>query len=63
MVAFQREVARAGGGRGTLCVHHLNVRYHTAAVQQAKGLPLIMLIRLSPFPPWVYSNTLFAVSR
>ncbi|KAJ8455123.1 hypothetical protein ONZ51_g12627 [Trametes cubensis] len=25
-----------------------------------KGLPLIMLIRASPFPPWVYSNTLFA---
>ncbi|KAI0750901.1 Golgi apparatus membrane protein TVP38 [Daedaleopsis nitida] len=26
----------------------------------AKGLPLIMLIRASPFPPWVYSNALFA---
>ncbi|OJT10205.1 Golgi apparatus membrane protein TVP38 [Trametes pubescens] len=26
----------------------------------SKGLPLIMLIRASPFPPWVYSNTLFA---
>ncbi|KAI0638279.1 Golgi apparatus membrane protein TVP38 [Trametes polyzona] len=25
-----------------------------------KGLPLILLIRASPFPPWVYSNTLFA---
>ncbi|OSD04339.1 Golgi apparatus membrane protein TVP38 [Trametes coccinea BRFM310] len=25
-----------------------------------KGLPLIVLIRASPFPPWVYSNTLFA---
>ncbi|KAH9943350.1 uncharacterized protein BXZ73DRAFT_40674, partial [Epithele typhae] len=32
------------------------------AVVAAKGLPLIMLIRASPFPPWVYSNTLFAVS-
>ena len=30
--------------------------------QAAKGLPLIMLIRASPLPPWVYSNTLFAVS-
>ncbi|KAI0352859.1 Golgi apparatus membrane protein TVP38 [Trametes cingulata] len=25
-----------------------------------KGMPLIVLIRASPFPPWVYSNTLFA---
>ncbi|EPQ59287.1 hypothetical protein GLOTRDRAFT_35207 [Gloeophyllum trabeum ATCC 11539] len=30
------------------------------AVIRSKGLPLIILIRLSPFPPWVYSNTLFA---
>ncbi|KAI0796582.1 Golgi apparatus membrane protein TVP38 [Abortiporus biennis] len=30
------------------------------AVVEAKGLPLIMLIRASPFPPWVYANTLFA---
>ncbi|TCD67687.1 Tlg2-vesicle protein [Steccherinum ochraceum] len=30
------------------------------AVIEAKGLPLIMLIRASPFPPWVYANTLFA---
>ncbi|KAG9317565.1 hypothetical protein JVU11DRAFT_1772 [Chiua virens] len=30
------------------------------AVIHAKGLPLIILIRISPFPPWVYSNTLFA---
>ncbi|KAK7470751.1 Tlg2-vesicle protein [Stygiomarasmius scandens] len=30
------------------------------AVVRAKGLPLIILIRISPFPPWVYSNTLFA---
>ncbi|KAJ7499013.1 Golgi apparatus membrane protein TVP38 [Mycena latifolia] len=30
------------------------------AVIAAKGLPLIILIRMSPFPPWVYSNTLFA---
>ncbi|TBU59163.1 Golgi apparatus membrane protein TVP38 [Dichomitus squalens] len=29
----------------------------------AKGLPLIMLIRASPFPPWVYSNALFASIR
>ncbi|KAJ7368201.1 hypothetical protein DFH08DRAFT_830692 [Mycena albidolilacea] len=26
----------------------------------AKGLPLIILIRMSPLPPWVYSNILFA---
>ncbi|KAJ7276298.1 Golgi apparatus membrane protein TVP38 [Mycena haematopus] len=26
----------------------------------AKGLPLIILIRMSPLPPWVYSNVLFA---
>jgi uncharacterized membrane protein YdjX (TVP38/TMEM64 family) len=32
-------------------------------IQDAKGLPLIVLIRLSPFPPWVYSNSLFAVSH
>jgi len=32
------------------------------AVIEEKGLPLIILIRASPFPPWVYSNTLFAVS-
>ncbi|TFK55767.1 hypothetical protein OE88DRAFT_1652234 [Heliocybe sulcata] len=30
------------------------------AVIKSKGLPLIILIRLSPFPPWVYSNALFA---
>jgi len=30
------------------------------AVILAKGLPLIVLIRLSSFPPWAYSNTLFA---
>jgi len=30
------------------------------AVIRARGLPLIMLIRASPFPPWVYANTLFA---
>ncbi|OCH84178.1 Golgi apparatus membrane protein TVP38 [Obba rivulosa] len=29
-------------------------------VVAAKGLPLMMLIRASPFPPWVYSNALFA---
>ncbi|KAF9006474.1 Golgi apparatus membrane protein TVP38 [Cyathus striatus] len=29
-------------------------------VVKAKGLPLIILIRVSPFPPWVYSNSLFA---
>ncbi|PIL37240.1 hypothetical protein GSI_00933 [Ganoderma sinense ZZ0214-1] len=29
-------------------------------VVASKGLPLIILIRASPFPPWVYSNTLFA---
>jgi len=32
-------------------------------VVDAKGLPLIILIRVSPFPPWAYSNSLFAVSR
>jgi len=30
------------------------------AVVDAKGLPLIILIRVSPFPPWTYSNALFA---
>jgi len=30
------------------------------AVVEAKGLPLIVLIRASPFPPWVYANSLFA---
>jgi len=29
-------------------------------VIQANGLPLIILIRLSPFPPYVYSQALFA---
>ncbi|KIO29117.1 hypothetical protein M407DRAFT_242720 [Tulasnella calospora MUT 4182] len=30
------------------------------SVIRARGLPLIILIRLSPFPPWVYANLLFA---
>ncbi|KIK06791.1 hypothetical protein K443DRAFT_674076 [Laccaria amethystina LaAM-08-1] len=30
------------------------------SVIRAKGLPLVVLIRISPFPPWVYSNSLFA---
>ncbi|EDR12371.1 uncharacterized protein LACBIDRAFT_311702 [Laccaria bicolor S238N-H82] len=30
------------------------------SVVRAKGLPLVVLIRISPFPPWVYSNSLFA---
>ncbi|KAG8218748.1 hypothetical protein J3R82DRAFT_4420 [Butyriboletus roseoflavus] len=30
------------------------------AVIRARGLPLIILIRISSFPPWVYSNSLFA---
>jgi len=30
------------------------------SVVKAKGLPLIILIRVSPIPPWVYSNSLFA---
>ncbi|KAJ7179219.1 Golgi apparatus membrane protein TVP38 [Mycena filopes] len=30
------------------------------SVIAAKGLPLIILIRISPFPPWAYSNILFA---
>jgi len=29
-------------------------------VVKAKGLPLVILIRLSPLPPWVYANSLFA---
>ncbi|CAG7848449.1 Golgi apparatus membrane protein TVP38 [Serendipita indica DSM 11827] len=36
---------------------------HWRALDQvvaAKGLPLIILIRFSPLPPWVYSNALFA---
>lgn len=32
-------------------------------VVKAKGLPLIILVRISPFPPWVYSNSLFASIR
>lgn len=32
------------------------------AVIAAKGLPLIILIRLAPLP-WTYSNALFAVSK
>ena len=31
-------------------------------LQKNKGLPLVILIRMSPMPPWVYANTLFAVS-
>ncbi|KIJ70188.1 hypothetical protein HYDPIDRAFT_104867 [Hydnomerulius pinastri MD-312] len=30
------------------------------SVIRARGLPLIILIRVSSFPPWVYSNSLFA---
>ncbi|KZP32856.1 Golgi apparatus membrane protein TVP38 [Athelia psychrophila] len=30
------------------------------SVIRAKGLGLIILIRLSPFPPWVWSNVLFS---
>ncbi|KAF9482492.1 Golgi apparatus membrane protein TVP38 [Pholiota conissans] len=30
------------------------------SVVTSKGLLLIILIRISPFPPWVYSNSLFA---
>jgi len=30
------------------------------SVVRAKGLPLMILVRMSPFPPWVYSNALFA---
>ncbi|KAF9783037.1 Golgi apparatus membrane protein TVP38 [Thelephora terrestris] len=29
-------------------------------VVKSKGLPLVILIRLSPIPPWAYSNTLFS---
>jgi len=29
-------------------------------VIKSRGLPLIILIRLSPIPPWVYANALFA---
>jgi len=32
-------------------------------LQKSKGLPLVILIRMSPMPPWVYANTLFAVSH
>lgn len=30
------------------------------AVIRSRGMPLIILIRVSSFPPWVYSNSLFA---
>ncbi|OJA16990.1 hypothetical protein AZE42_00571 [Rhizopogon vesiculosus] len=29
-------------------------------VIRSRGMPLIIVIRMSSFPPWVYSNTLFA---
>jgi len=29
-------------------------------VVKSKGLPLVILIRLSPMPPWAYANALFA---
>jgi len=29
-------------------------------VVKSKGLPLVILIRLSPIPPWAYSNALFS---
>lgn len=31
--------------------------------KKARGILLIMLIRASPFPPWAYSNSLFAVGH
>ncbi|KAH7887835.1 Golgi apparatus membrane protein TVP38 [Phlebopus sp. FC_14] len=30
------------------------------SVVHAKGFPLVVIIRVSSFPPWVYSNSLFA---
>jgi len=30
------------------------------SVVRAKGLPLMILIRMSPFPPWTWSNVLFS---
>jgi len=30
------------------------------SVIRAKGLPLIILIRMSPLPPWIWSNILFS---
>ncbi|KAI0082592.1 Golgi apparatus membrane protein TVP38 [Panus rudis PR-1116 ss-1] len=40
---------------------HTNEKWQALeSVVRAKGLPLIMLIRASPFPPWVYANSLFA---
>jgi hypothetical protein len=54
---------------GSRCSKHTSpiqtdtLSFRCSLVQKAKGLPLIILIRISPFPPWVYSNTLFAVGE
>ncbi|KAL0949723.1 hypothetical protein HGRIS_009763 [Hohenbuehelia grisea] len=40
--------------------HHNEKWQALESVVRAKGLPLIILIRVSPLPPWVYSNSLFA---
>ncbi|THV08653.1 Golgi apparatus membrane protein TVP38 [Dendrothele bispora CBS 962.96] len=37
-----------------------NEKWQALEAVRAKGLPLMILIRISPFPPWVWSNTLFA---
>ena len=56
---------RLGDCRGEclfwICVRGVIYVYGFVA-QKTKGLPLVILIRLSPMPPWVYANTLFAVS-
>ena len=64
MVSVQREVAGAGDRHRKLeTTISWVVNTERPTLQATKGLPLIMLIRASPFPPWVYSNTLFAVSH
>lgn len=44
-------------------LRHSDASHPFSSFQRAKGLPLIILIRISPFPPCVYSNSLFAVSQ
>ena len=53
------ETVVVGVDSGSVCVEVFTC---DLILQETKGLPLVILIRLSPMPPWVYANTLFAVS-
>ncbi|KAJ3821244.1 Golgi apparatus membrane protein TVP38 [Lentinula raphanica] len=70
---FIAAVASIVGSASTFCILRLlfssrlrqwsakNTKFMALeSVVKEKGLPLIILIRVSPFPPWVYSNSLFA---